>query len=298
MTVNSMNGLSWPFFAFLAVLVPPRWYTNPSNGAYPGLNRVVDMTGRNNWTREQTMMAFALYRILPSGKWDQHNPTVRKLADHIHRSPSAVSFKLGNLASLDKNRTTKGLTNHSRLDQEIWDEYAEHGDALVLESAQLLALALTDSDDSTAIHADSVVERIIAPQIGYDCPALIIQRVNQQYFRNTLIHNYHDRCCITGIAIDPLLVASHIKPWRDSSPSEKVSASNGLLLNAFHDRAFDQGLITLDDDFAVHISPHVEHTEINDEWLFRYERRRIALPIACAPADEFLEFHREHIFQN
>ena len=41
------------------------------------------MAGRNNWTREQTMMAFALYRILPSGKWDKRNPTVQRLADHI-----------------------------------------------------------------------------------------------------------------------------------------------------------------------------------------------------------------------
>lgn len=91
------------------------------------------MAGRNNWTREQTMMAFALYRILPSGKWDKRNPTIQRLADHIRRSPSAVALKLGNLASLDENRTTKGLTNCSRLDREIWEEYAERGDALVFE---------------------------------------------------------------------------------------------------------------------------------------------------------------------
>ena len=256
------------------------------------------MAGRNNWTREQTMMAFALYRILPSGKWDQRNPTVRKLAEHIRRSPSAVALKLGNLASLDRNRTTKGLTNCSRLDREIWDEYEERGDALVLESAQLLASALNGADDRPGTHADSVVERIIAPRIGYDRPALVTERVNQQYFRNTLVHNYRDRCCITGIALDPLLVASHIKPWKDSSPTEKVSASNGLLLNAFHDRAFDQGLITLDDDFTVHVSSHVEHTEINDEWLYRYEGQRIAMPAVCEPSREFLEFHREHIYQS
>lgn len=126
---------------------------------------------------------------------------------------------------------------------------------------------------------------------------MVTERINQQYFRNTLVHNYRDRCCITGIAIDPLLIASHIKPWKDSSPTEKVAASNGLLLNAFHDKAFDQGLITLDNDFAIHVSPHVEHTEINDEWLYRYDGRRISLPVVCSPSREFLEFHREHIYQ-
>ena len=255
------------------------------------------MAERNNWTREQTMMAFALYRILPSGKWDQHNLTIQKLADHIHRSPSAVVFKLGNLASLDENRMTKGLTNHSKLDQKIWDEYAERGDAPVFESAQLLASALNGADDHPDTHADSVVEQIVAPRVGYDRPAVVTERINQQYFRNTLVHNYRDRCCITGIAIDPLLIASRIKPWKDSSPTEKVAASNGLLLNAFHDKAFDQGLITLDNDFAIHVSPHVEHTEINDEWLYRYDGRRISLPVVCSPSREFLEFHREHIYQ-
>ncbi len=40
------------------------------------------------------------------------------------------------------------------------------------------------------------------------------------------------------------------------------------------------------------------HTEINDEWLFRYEGQHIALPIVCPPSREFLEFHRENIFQH
>ena len=115
------------------------------------------MAGRNNWTREQTMMAFALYRILPSGKWDKRNPTVQRLADHIRRSPSAVALKLGNLASLDENRTTKGLTNCSRLDREIWEEYAERGDALVFESSQLLATAIPSWSRSSRRRSGTTV---------------------------------------------------------------------------------------------------------------------------------------------
>ncbi|MCH4857798.1 HNH endonuclease [Bifidobacterium pseudocatenulatum] len=148
------------------------------------------------------------------------------------------------------------------------------------------------------MHDDSVIKQIVATQIGYDRPVLVTQRVSQQYFRNTLTHNYHDRCCVTGIAIDSLLIASHIKPWRDSSPSEKVAASNGLLLNAFHDRAFDQGLIMLDNDFVIHVPSYVKHTEINNEWLYRYKGRRIVPPTVCAPSREFPEFHRKHVFRD
>ena len=159
------------------------------------------MAGRNNWTREQTMMAFALYRILPSGKWDKRNPTVQRLADHIRRSPSAVALKLGNLASLDENRTAKGLTNCSRLDREIWEEYAERGDALVFESAQLLASALNGPDDRPAVNGDSVVEQIVAPSgLGYATrqPAVFPQHARTQLPRPLLHHGNRDRPAISS----------------------------------------------------------------------------------------------------
>ncbi|MFR1145432.1 MAG: hypothetical protein ACLSDU_01330 [Bifidobacterium catenulatum] len=38
-----------------------------------------------------------------------------------------------------------------------------------------------------------------------------------------------------------------------------MAASNGLLLNAFHDRAFDQGLIMSDNDFVIHVLSYVKH---------------------------------------
>lgn len=163
------------------------------------------MAGRNNWTREQTMMAFALYRILPSGKWDKRNPTIQRLADHIRRSPSAVALKLGNLASLDENRTTKGLTNCSRLDREIWEEYAERGDALVFESAQLLASALNGPDDRPAANGDSVVEHdrraadwIQPSGLGHATrqPAVFPQHARTQLPRPLLHHGNRDRPAI------------------------------------------------------------------------------------------------------
>ena len=162
------------------------------------------MAGRNNWTREQTMMAFALYRILPSGKWDKRNPTIQRLADHIRRSPSAVALKLGNLASLDENRTTKGLTNCSRLDREIWEEYAERGDALVFESAQLLASALNGPDDPSRERrfrrgADRRAADWIRPSgLGHATrqPAVFPQHARTQLPRPLLHHGNRDRPAI------------------------------------------------------------------------------------------------------
>ena len=69
------------------------------------------------------------------------------------------------------------------------------------------------------------------------------------------------------------------KPWKASTPTEKTAASNGLLLNAFHDRAFDQGLISIDDDYRIMVNhDKVRHSPVNDQWLYAFEDQRITLP--------------------
>ena len=113
------------------------------------------------------------------------------------------------------------------------------------------------------------------------CPtnATTIQRINQSYFRNSLLLNYQYTYCITGMQIPSMLIASHIKPWKASTPTEKTAASNGLLLNAFHDRAFDQGLISIDDDYRIMVNhDKVRHSPVNDQWLYAFEDQRITLP--------------------
>lgn len=102
--------------------------------------------------------------------------------------------------------------------------------------------------------------------------------VNQDYFRSVLLSNYDGACCLTGIDIPALLTASHIKPWAAATPSERLMSSNGLLLNALHDRAFDRGLITLDERYRVVVSSRVPHTPTSDRWLYAFDGRKIALP--------------------
>ena len=43
-------------------------------------------------------------------------------------------------------------------------------------------------------------------------------RVNQGFFRSVVISAYNGKCCITGLNMPSLLIASHIKPWSDSDP--------------------------------------------------------------------------------
>jgi len=55
---------------------------------------------RDNWTREQLILAFNLYCKLPFGRLHHRNPQIIELAGMIGRTPSAVAWKLSNFASL------------------------------------------------------------------------------------------------------------------------------------------------------------------------------------------------------
>jgi putative restriction endonuclease len=75
---------------------------------------------------------------------------------------------------------------------------------------------------------------------------LIKARIGQGLFRQRL-ENIENKCRLTGITDKRLLIASHIKPWRDSDNNEKLDGYNGLLLSPHVDRLFDRGWMSFAD---------------------------------------------------
>lgn len=78
-------------------------------------------------------------------------------------------------------------------------------------------------------------------------------RVGQYIFRKNLI-DYWKCCAITGFDDSHLLVASHIKPWKDATNEERLDEYNGLLLLPNYDKLFDSGYISFDQDGKIVIS--------------------------------------------
>ena len=78
--------------------------------------------------------------------------------------------------------------------------------------------------------------------------AIVQSRMGQGAFRQRVLELWRRRCSVTGFDIEPLLRASHIKPWRDSTNQERLDPYNGLLLCPSYDAAFDQGYISFDHD--------------------------------------------------
>jgi len=77
--------------------------------------------------------------------------------------------------------------------------------------------------------------------------ALVKARRGQGKFREAVL-SYWGNCAVSNCSELFLLRASHIKPWKDSTNTERLDRYNGLLLNPNLDAAFDKGLISFADD--------------------------------------------------
>ena len=249
------------------------------------------------WSEEETILAYYYYCQIPFGKFHSRNPLIIRISTMLGRKPGALVKKIGNLASFDpemKRRGISGLGNASKLDGKIFNRFKDNWEELVLLASEIergyatnIILIPGDSDD------------VVLPP-GLDKEKSTSARINQRFFRNAVLSAYNHRCCITGIRLDSLLIASHIKPWAESNPfTERTNPSNGLCLNALYDKAFDNGLITVLPDYTILVSSKIPK-EIADNELLRLNQlrgQRIMLPNRFVPSKQFLEYHNEFIFE-
>lgn len=260
------------------------------------------------WTREHSLIALNLYCKLPFGSFDRNNAVVRDVATKMGRTSNSLAMKLSNLASLDPvqhARGIKGLSGASQQDRKMWGEFQDNLATLGPESEQLLHdLFTTDnSREVDFLQRDKVqLERpreLTAPVGPTESTTTTKVRRGQQFFRQSILNAYGVRCCISGINVPQLLVASHIRPW-SKFPADRLNPRNGLCLSSLHDAAFDLGLITLDEKYKVVLSKRLkgyfpQHAlEVN---FVPFAGQPIRLPDKLAePHAEFLAYHRESIF--
>jgi len=254
----------------------------------------------NRWTKEQLKLAFNLYCQLPFGKLHKGNKEIIELSSLIGRTPSALAMKLCNIASLDPaitNSGRKGLGNASTLDRDVWDEFHADWERLTTESLYLHEqLRMEKSLPTKPVQADDTLENL-EDYTGETKSVLTEQRVRQSFFRRSVLSSYHSRCCMSGLSEPKLLIASHIVPWSKDRVN-RLNPRNGLCLSALHDKAFDCGLISLDDAFRVMLSKDLEQR--NEEFVRKFflplDGQKITLPERFVPDRVFLERHRNEVF--
>lgn len=259
------------------------------------------------WTKEETILCFYLYCQIPFSRTNKSNPEVVKLANLLGRTVGSVVRKLGNLGAVDERlRAFKisGLTNHAKLDKEVFDEYINDWEKLVSISQKILDKINTEQGVKLIKPIEETAEKDIIAQFSRlsklptEKQATVNVRIRQSFFRRSVLSNYDSRCCISGIDIPELLIASHIIPWKENE-SSRIDPQNGLLLSAIHDKAFDIGLITITPDYRVRISKKLfkSKSEFTKSSILEYDNKEINLLSKFLPKEEYLDWHNKKRFQ-
>lgn len=118
---------------------------------------------------------------------------------------------------------------------------------------------------------------------------MVKTRMGQGHFRSQLVQMWGG-CAVTGYRNTSMLLASHIKPWRDSNNQERLDKFNGILLLANLDKAFDLGFISFKDDGQVLISDYLEAPEViglREDMSFHVMREH----------KPYLAYHRDELFK-
>jgi putative restriction endonuclease len=137
---------------------------------------------------------------------------------------------------------------------------------------------------------------------------LAAARVGQHLFARSVLANCGSTCVFCGLrpgafGLRRMLLAGHIKPWRDSTPAERLDTRNGLAACPAHDVAFDTGLLTVADDLTVQIGDALARSVLEDEMTRHYYGQppmavALRLPAAAQrPLPKYLAWHRRYVFR-
>tara|TARA_Y100000817_G_C16719368_1_gene482887 strand:+ start:134 stop:808 length:675 start_codon:yes stop_codon:yes gene_type:complete len=123
--------------------------------------------------------------------------------------------------------------------------------------------------------------------------SLINARVGQGEYRKKLLKLWNNSCSVSKINNEKILIAGHIKPWRDSNNSERLDPYNGFLLLPNIDKLFDKGLITFNLTGEIIISKYINKEQY--DLLGINQKTKIVL---FDQNKKYLSFHMDNIFNN
>ncbi len=253
---------------------------------------------RKLWTKEELILVFNLYLKLPFGKMHTRTPEIIDMANLLGRTVNSIAIRLTNFAACDpyhQNRGVKGMVGGIKQCQPIWDEFFTNQEELIFLSEQILA----EKEHQTIETKFDELLFDIKDLKGETKIREIKTRVNQNVFRQIVVANYSGKCAITGIDIPELLFASHIIPW-SKNEDERLNPENGICISALYDKAYDKGLIGLNEKYEILISSHLKNKQQNNyygRYFSHLEKSKLVMPQRYMPKKEFLQYHLDEIFE-
>jgi len=252
------------------------------------------ITKGSRWSRLETLAAFNLYSRTPFGRLHSKNPDIVELASWLGRTPSSVAMKCVNLASLDpavQAAGKSGLRGVSNLDREIWNEFMADPEDVGFES-ELAYASMAAVEPRMLPPSERAMDAVVTDKL-----AIKKVRVTQHLFRDMVLSSYDAQCAICTLSVPQLLIASHIVGWSVDA-AHRMNPRNGICLCSLHDRAFDTGMLDIDERCIIHITDKCTASRqhrVAKEMLFRFDGEGITMPNRWHPDPALLTARRQHL---
>ena len=233
-------------------------------------------------------------------------PDATQYRDHLFEPSSLLFWEGQTKVRMAEDGFARGLDCHVFIHNTTKTPYRYYGRAVTLRSRInpvgtpsqfVLYLPEYDAIHHGASTADEAAD--VEMEYGYgptDRKGIQTLRTRQNEYRNNVVTLWHGRCAVTGVDETSWLIASHIKPWRESTDRERVDPRNSLLLSPNYDKLFDRGVISFRPDNGSIILPasmshsfwkNLDALGITDE---------STLEFVPHGTDGYLEYHRRYIF--
>lgn len=118
-------------------------------------------------------------------------------------------------------------------------------------------------------------------------------RLTQSKYRKNVIEFWNGSCSITGVDEPSWLIASHIKPWRESTNEEKTDPHNSLLLTPNFDKLFDRGVISFSPIDGKIILPETQSKQMWANFNRMHINEDIRLRSVQNGIEQYLEYHNQ-----
>ncbi len=162
----------------------------------------------------------------------------RAIGEHVKDGKTLVVFQM-----MGKGRPYRYLGRFMCLSSYVQpgtpDREGQLRSAIVFRLKSLEASLGLAASETEQAEIDAAIDDVGATSTRRETEV----RTKQRLFRERLI-GVEKGCRLTGIEDLRFLRASHIKPWADSTHSERVDGENGLLLAPHADLLFDRGWIS------------------------------------------------------
>jgi putative restriction endonuclease len=192
------------------------------------------------------------------------------------------------------------VVDYAYLDKDLYDLLLNPHNRELLKQA----LLTTYFPSHHHLGTDNQLVSQIIQQILHEAPAVYKTKANSfdeeevfvrcGVFKKTIPRIYNYTCCISGMRIIAgdiqMIDACHIVPF---SESHDDTITNGISLCPNLHRAFDRGLLSIDEHYKVVLKPFAE-SDNNIYSIKQFEGKEIILPAnrEYLPLQENLERHR------